>query len=259
MSKRLEGGLLGARPNWAIGNNAGLWTPEQQLARRRVSTWPLGGDPSFASVSLLLSMNGANNSTTFTDRSSNALTVTANGNAKISTAQSKFDGTSAVLDGTGDYLMTPHNAVFSIESTDFALEAWIYRSASNAIHNILNKRIGIPASGWGWRINSNNTLQFFHPGGSSITSTGTVPSGAWVHVAATRSGNTVRQFVGGTLDATTATFSNGTSNTTELRVGVDEAGGDGFNGYIDDLRITKGVARYTSSFTPPDRPFPANL
>lgn len=209
-------------------------------------------DPYLSNVSLLLKMDGANNSTAFTDSSLTPKTVLANGDAKISTAQSKFGGASALLDGTGDYLSLAHNAEFSIESSNFTLEAWIYVSASNVLQNILNKRVNTPTeSGWGWRITAANALQFFHTGGSSLISTSTISSGTWTHVAVTRSGSTVRQFINGILDATTATFSNGVSNTQELRIGIDEGAAGGFNGYIDDLRVTKGVARYTANFIPP--------
>jgi len=252
----LNAGLIGAARTSRRGAAVGLWTPNEQVIYQRQNAWI--GDANFANVSFLLHMDGSNGSTTFTDSSLNALAVTANGNAQISTAQSKFGGASAAFDGTGDYLATAHNSVLSIESGDFTAEAWVYRNASGAIHNIINKRQNSPSPGSGhaWRINANNTLQFFFTGGSSITSTSTVSAGSWVHIAVTRSANTVRQFINGTLDATTATFSNGTSNTQEVRIGIDEVGGDGFNGYIDDLRITKGVARYTANFTPPSAPFP---
>ena len=250
----LNGGLVGAARTSRRGAAVGMWTVNEQVIYQRQNTWI--GDASFANVSLLLHMDGSNGSTTFVDSSINALPITANGNAQISTAESKFGGASALFDGTGDYLSTAHNAALSIESGDFTVESWIYRAVSGSLHNVINKRNTSGASsGFGWRFNASNTLQLFFVGGSTITSTSTISSGAWTHIAVTRSGNTVRQFINGTIDATTVTFSNGTSNTQELRVGIDEIGGDGFNGYIDDLRLTKGVARYTASFTAPIAPF----
>lgn len=249
-----NGGLVGAARTSRRGAAVGMWTANEQVIYRRQNIWI--GDASFTNVSLLLHMDGSNGSTTFTDNSLNALTVTANGNAQISTAQSKFGGSSGLFDGTGDYLSIAHNAALSIESGDFTIESWVYRAASGLLHNVVNKRIATPASGHGWRVNADNTLQLFFTGGSSITSTSTVPSGVWTHIAVTRSGNTVRQFINGTIDATTATFSDGTSNTQQFRVGIDQDAVAGFNGYIDDLRITKGAARYTASFTPPVNPFP---
>jgi hypothetical protein len=243
-----NGGLIGKRRK-QDPTTSGLWFPNERAVIA-------GSDSYWNNVSLLLHMDGSNGSTTFTDSSNNALTVTANGNAQISTAQSKFGGASGLFDGTGDYLSTAHNAALSIESGDFTVESWIYRAVSGSVHSVINKRLDTPSStGYAWRVNANNTLQFFFTGGSSITSTATVSSGAWTYIAATRSGNTVRQFIDGTIDATTATFSNGTSNTQEFRVGVDNLAGNGFNGYIDDFRITKGVARYTASFTAPTTPF----
>jgi hypothetical protein len=249
-----NGGLIGAARTSRRGAAVGLWTPNEQVIYRRQNAWI--GDANFDSVSLLLHMDGSNGSATFTDSSKNALVVTANGNAQISTTQSRFGGASGLFDGTGDYLSTPDTAAIRLESGDFSIEGWIYRNTSGALHNIANKRVNTPVSGYVWRVNANNTLQFFFTGGSTVTSTATVSFGQWTHVAVTRQGNTVRQFIDGVLDATTATFANGTTNATELRIGVDETAIDGFNGYIDDLRITKGVARYTANFTPPSAPFP---
>jgi len=222
-----------------------------------IPTNPIPTDANYSSVSLLLHMNGTNGSTTFTDNSANVFTVTPNGNTQISTAQSKFGGASGLFDGTGDYLAVAHNSVLSLESGNFTIEAWIYRNTSGAIQNIVNKRVSAPASGYVWRINANNTLQFFFTGGSSVTSTATIGTGAWTHIAVTRDANTVRQFINGAVAAPAATFSNGTANTQELRISADELTSDAFDGYIDDLRITKGVSRYPNfSFTAPVYPYP---
>jgi hypothetical protein len=94
-------------------------------------------------------------------------------------------------------------------------------------------------------------LQFYYTGGSSVTSTGTIPATTWTHIAVTKSGNTVRLFINGVIDGSNAAFGTGTVNTQALRIGVDNTNAAGFfNGYIDDLRITRGFARYTANFTP---------
>lgn len=214
------------------------------------------GDSSFANVSLLLHMNGANGSTSFADSSQTPKTVTAFGNAQISTAQSKFGAASGLFDGSGDYLSSPHSADFSIQNTNFTIECWVRRSASGVLHYLLSKRpSSATLNGWEWRINATNALQFFHTGGSSLISSGTVPSGQWVHLATVRNGATVTHYIDGVASGS-ATFTNGTENTADtLKVGVDSTLAGGFNGYIDDLRITKGVARYTANFTPPAAEF----
>jgi hypothetical protein len=85
-------------------------------------------------------------------------------------------------------------------------------------------------------------------------------AGTWYHVAVTRSGNTFKLFRNGVQNGSTVTNSNScpaTASTGALYVGSDVGGGFGnWNGYIDDLRITKGYARYTTNFTPPTQAFP---
>jgi len=81
-------------------------------------------DEHYNSVSLLLNANGADNSTVFTDTSPTPKTVTAVGNAKISTSQSKFGGSSMYFDGTGDYLTSPSSTDFDLGGT-YTVEFWV--------------------------------------------------------------------------------------------------------------------------------------
>jgi len=84
------------------------------------------GDANFADVSLLLHGDGTSGSTTFTDSSSNAVVVTANGNAQIDTAIKKFGTGSIQFDGTGDYLTTSTNSAFGYGAGDFTIEFFLY-------------------------------------------------------------------------------------------------------------------------------------
>src|SRR5690606_34123168 len=88
---------------------------------RRIATGPSSTDPYWSSVSSLLHFNGSNGSTTFTDEK--GVGWTASGDAEISTAQSKFGGSSLSLDGTGDWL-DASNAGFTFGTGDFTIEAW---------------------------------------------------------------------------------------------------------------------------------------
>jgi len=214
--------------------------------------------PYYASVSLLLHCDGANGSTTFTDNSPSPITLTAAGNAAISTAQSKWGGASAVFDGTGDKVTTPYSSAFALESGDFTVEAWVYRSSTGSIHTILGNRPPSAVNGWGFRITAANVLNFYFTGGSVMSGIATISASAWHHVSVARSGNTVRLFVDGNLD-NSATFSNGSASSTELIIGLAADGTEGLSGYIDDMRITKGIARYTGAFTPPAEAFPNML
>jgi hypothetical protein len=211
---------------------------------------PSGSDPDFSSVSLLLHMDGTNGSTVFTDSSSNALAVTALNNAQISTAQSKFGGASGLFDGSGDYLLSAADGT-AIGTGDFTIEGWIrtvdgssYRCIASLVPDSDNNSFYV----------LNNTL-IWYDGGVRCQS-GTFSNNVWYHVAVTRSSGTVRVFLDGTVSgATFSSTANIGNNTT--RIGTRGAAtGEWFHGYIDELRITKGIARYTASFTPPTASFP---
>ena len=196
------------------------------------------------------------------------------GNAQISTAQTKFGGGSMSFDGNGDYLMAPQYLNFNFGTSDFTIEGWIYINSLPI--NDYSQIVCFGTSGNTQRwilfidtrtsqsapylrflsLNSSNSVVIDVPGaGSSGWSAGT-----WYHVAVTRSGNTFKLFRNGVQNGSTVTNAGScpaTTSTGALYVGAEVGGGIAYwNGYIDDLRITKGYARYTSNFTPPTRAFP---
>jgi len=217
-------------------------------------------DPDLASVSLLLHMDGTNGSTTFTDSSSNAISVTANGNAQISTAQSKFGGASGLFDGSGDYALTASNSALGLGTGDFTIELWArFDSAVDGFGRIV--QCGNIGTGGDWQLirwstTSPAEIVFDVENSTYRLSSGssTVPVNTWAHIAVTRAGSTVRMFIDGTQVASGGIPANLTKSV--VAVGASDGGANSHSGYIDDLRITKGVARYTSAFTPPSAPFP---
>jgi hypothetical protein len=92
-------------------------------------------DPYFSNVSLLLHGDGTNGSTTIVDSSASPKTLTAFGNAQISTAQSKFGGSSIAFDGTGDYLSISSSNDLTLGTSDFTLETWARLATVSAQHN----------------------------------------------------------------------------------------------------------------------------
>jgi hypothetical protein len=221
-------------------------------------------------VSLLLHGDGTNGSTTIIDSSPTPKTITANGNAQISTAQSKFGGASIAFDGTGDYLTAANNASLNFDSGDFTVECWLYLAGLQTA-NTDGQRVGtivsyginnITNSGYAFYIQTTaNQLAFVRPGtGTAATASFTFGLSTWYHVAYTRSGSTNRLFVDGqSLTLTTNTFTPASSSSGTLRIGSERFYGGynhDLNGYIDDFRITKGIARYTANFTPPTAAFP---
>ena len=212
-----------------------------------------GTDANWSNVELLLLGNGTNGSTTFTDSSSNALTVTGYGNAQISTTQSKYGGASIYFDGNGDYL-TVTDSVVALGTGQFTIEFWMY--AQSTATNEAMMACGNPSTSNSWQISGGSTLTV-SLGTSSVAST-TFPSlNTWHHVAVTRdSSNTVRLFLNGTsVGSATNTADLTASN---LKIGANRAISEYFDGYLDDIRITKGVARYTADFTAPTAELPVN-
>jgi hypothetical protein len=212
-------------------------------------------DPYANSVVLQMSMDGDNGSTNFIDGTGK--TVTTYGNAQISTAQSKYYGSSGYFDGNGDYLTLPDLTDFEFTSGDFTIEGYIY---CNGFYYFLGKR-GVSNSGWmitasadsvGWNQWTSGNVY------NNTASTNNFVVNAWNHFAVVRIGDSVVVYVNG-IGGTPLVTANRPGSTTELlTIGRERAGSttNQFQGYIQDLRITKGVARYTADFTPPTQPNP---
>jgi hypothetical protein len=210
-------------------------------------------DPNFANVSLLLHMDGSNGSTTFTDSSSNAFTVTPFGNAQISTTDPKFGTGALTLDGSGDYLTLAVNSAFQFGTGDFTVECWVF--PNNASANAGLFQIGTGDAAGSLSVNTFNEqwrVTDVGIGGANMTS---VTAGAWQHLAVTRSGTSVRMFINGVQAGSTLTWSTNFSQN-QLNIGFYFSTSFAIDARIDDFRITKGIARYTANFTPPIAPFP---
>ena len=208
----------------------------------------INGDPNFSSVAALLHFNGVNGSTTFTDDGPDGLSMAASGSVSISTAQSKFGGASGLFPG-GSHLTFP--ATIPFDSDPFTVEAWVYPTSLPGESNIYSARRN--GSGITFRLRSTGALDFFYSSGvSAFQTTAQVSLNTWTHVAVTRdSNNLFTLWIDGVSSATnTITASMGTGNTPVIGKSAD-FNGEYFNGYIDDLRITAGVCRYTANFTAP--------
>ena len=220
---------------------------------------PVPVDPNISQVSLLLHGNGTNGSTTITDSSPSPKTVTAFGNAQISTAQSKFGGSSIAFDGTTDYLTVPNSVTMQMGTGDFTIESWVYFNTLTSYQTLFDKGVVSTGALLLQTDLNNGRMIVWVQGVASITESSNGSTGAWTHYALSRSSGTLRLFRNGSQ---TGSVANSTNFNSSAAVGIGaygsgvEVGLYGLNGYIDDLRITKGVARYTSNFTPPTAPFP---
>jgi hypothetical protein len=180
------------------------------------------------------------------------------GNAQISTAQSKFGGSSISFDGTGDLLRYRNTAsVATFGTGDFTIETWVRFNSVTGTQVITDFRDGVSTALPTLYV-VGTQLRYYANGADQITG-GTLAVNTWYHIALARSGTSTRLFLDGVQIGSTYTDSTNYAATANVYI-ADWYSFATFtyplNGYIDDLRITKGVARYTANFTPPAAAFP---
>lgn len=216
-------------------------------------------DANFADVVLLMHMDGSNDGATFTDVTGK--TVTRVG-AVTKTGVKQFGTASAYFDGTDDYLTLADNDALDFGTGDFTVECWVYANKSsqtNSFPRLLAKGNFGTTGGWNLvYIKSTGEIYFdiYTPTAVGFL-VGTLTDDVWTHVAACRSGSTVYTWLNGSAGASSSNSTNLT-NASALAIGAEPAATGDFLGYIDDVRLTKGVARYTSTFTAPSAAFPDN-
>lgn len=209
---------------------------------------------------LLLHFDGANNSTTVDDSSVyGPRSAVAVGNAKLSTAQSKFGTASLTLDGSGDWVqVAPASgalpADFQLAGKDFTIEAFVYQTSSAAAVIYTTRNDGVGTSGLNIQLKADGNLRVI-VNSSTYDGTGaTVALNTWTHVAVVVRGLTMWMFVGGVLVATNTISALTDPSGYGVRIGASNDGGGAFTGYIDELRFST-VAVYTKAFTPPASAF----
>jgi hypothetical protein len=244
-----------------------LYTPGKLVLKKDSVAADPNTDPNFASVSLLLYGNGINGSTVITDNSPSPKTVTAVGNAQISTAQSKFGGASIAFDGNNDWLSVS-NAALALGSGDFTVECFVRwagdtNAGDTASSNLIDFRTAEPSGQFYIYIRPSNAspaqdYRLYVSGADRIISTAIATQNVWRHLAVVRSAGTHTMYVDGVSQGTWVDSIDYTSTTAVIGGRFAALSGDqrSLNGFIDDLRITKGVARYTANFTPPTASFP---
>ena len=202
----------------------------------------------------LLHMDGGNNTTVFTDETGKIWTP--GGSAVISTAHSKFNGASAYFPGgNGDWISTPDHADWDFTTSDGTINFWMYPQSSSDYPGVLGQcdynsdwsmylyrsegRIAMGRSG----------INDFH------SNTNVVTWDDWQYVTITREQSTgyIRIYIGLT-EVASSTLAVWTNSTNPFKVGWHRSG-DGtiypFKGYIDELRISKGIIRPVAIPTAP--------
>lgn len=245
------------------------WTAETESAGKfgvstaepKAGTYSYAWKPDIGSDSLtktLLLFNGDNDSTTITDECGRAWT--RYGDTKLKTAVKKFGSASCYFDGAGDHLRAADSDDWNTGSGNYTIEFWIYRPSDSYVFDICCQGNALEDSATQHYLHYDNMIHYHAYRASTYTQIemssplDMLPSETWVHVAIVRNGSSFKMYVGGAERASatsTSTLSNATGYFYIGRTG--DAYTDYFKGYLDDFRFSKGIARYTSNFTPPVR------
>jgi hypothetical protein len=206
-------------------------------------------------------MNGADASTTFTDTASGGThTWTAYGGAQIDTAQSKFGGASGLFTSSG-YISTPDSADWYFGTGDFTIDFWLRLSSlpggSDFAHmwsqyindnNFIHLAYGWNPKSWYFRYRLNGVYQI------NMVIADTLSINTWYHIALVRTGNTFKLFRNGIQVGSNYSSSNALGDLASgVQIGRFRPTAPQYylNGWLDEFRISKGIARWTSNFTPP--------
>ena len=212
---------------------------------------PFGGTNTAAANATIL-LNYTNAGIYDASTKNTLLTV---GNTSVSTAQVKFSPTTIAFDGPGDYLpTTPVTVVNAINNASCTLEMWVYSSnSSGALKCLIDTRSAQGTNtGYGVYQTGNNVV--IYGNGVKGNAANSLVGNTWTHLAVTRSGSNNFVFLSGTLFNT---FSYGNTLTSgNVTIGSDVAASNAFTGFIEEVRITNGIARYTNNFSVPTTSFP---
>jgi hypothetical protein len=247
-SVTITGMTNGTAVQFRVAGINGIGTGAYSTASAAVT--PTAGDLLFSSVSLLLPFDGTGN--TFVDSSATPKTMTAVGNATQSATQSKFGGKSLALDGASATRIAS-NASFGFGTGDFTVEFFLYYTGGNGYVFFFMTNDGTgPYIGYGLQ-NGTRRPWVWNDGDVLNTSTN-ITNNVWQHHAVVRSGGVLTIYLDGVATGST-TFTTDMGSSRPFGIGDNGVGSQFTNGFIDELRVTKGVARYTTNFTPPTEAF----
>ena len=233
----------------------GILTQRRQLSQQ--------ADPYAAFVRLLLHCDGANGGVSTADSSRSPKAVVFDGDTSISTTQSRFGGSSLAFTGSNNAVRIGSQGDFNFGTEDFTIEAWVYpQTGGSGLRTVYSKS----ATGTGPVLIAHNGTNYVY----YVSSTGTswdIASAAiigprtlnqWDHIAVVRNGSAFTSYLNGVAGATATSSASLTANAEVVRIGSNFAGAavEPWTGYIDEIRVTRGVARYVTNFSPPQFPFP---
>ena len=212
------------------------------------------GDDQFTKVTALFNFDGSDGDTTTSglDASNKNLTLSYSSGDQLSNTQKKFGATSLYV---ADNVTVSSSDGFNFGTGDFTIEGWYYLTQFN--NQFLYDQWASSSTGAGnnqiyVKSNEGGAIRVYYDGSGKFTTTGGFSLNTWTHLAVVRYSNTIKVYFNGTADGTTQSYSGQYGKTGDLYIGDQHAGGGGApQMYVDDFRVTKGLARYTSNFTAP--------
>lgn len=247
-----------------VARYGGNFTPPDSIIPNIPS--PVLDDPFFSSVTFLSGFEGANGATSATDDSPVGNTIVFGAGAIINTTPAKIGVSSLNVNGTSLGLVSSANndAAFDLTQEEyFTLEFWIYPTAIGPTdRSIMSYLQDGAAAGWGLELRSDGRISFGFAGVGGLVSTNPVPINTWTNVVITRHGTGLdgltRIGINGTGGGTSVAIPTGTAPNATASFKIGSFGTEHFEGFVDEVRITKGVVRYGAGvFTPlPTIPFP---
>ena len=212
------------------------------------------GDDQFTKVTALFNFDGSDGDTTTSglDASNKNLTLSYSSGDQLSNTQKKFGATSLYV---ADNVTVSSSDGFNFGTGDFTIEGWYYLTQFN--NQFLYDQWASSSTGAGnnqiyVKSNEGGAIRVYYDGSGKFTTTGGFSLNTWTHLAVVRYSNTIKVYFNGTADGTTQSYSGQYGKTGTVYIGEQHAGGGGApQMYVDDFRVTKGLARYTSNFTAP--------
>jgi hypothetical protein len=180
---------------------------------------------------------------------------TANGGAATSNTQSEFGGSSLYLNGS-QYISTPMSDDLKFVSNDFTIDFWMYTNKSGASYgtDLFNNTVAGTYTGPALYYVGNTIYGSVSVNGTSwISATNTIIPNTWNHVAFIKNGNNLYIAINGVLGTPTTISGSAVESSQNYAVIGSLLGGSvdfHYTGYIDEFRISKGIARWTSNFDP---------
>jgi hypothetical protein len=264
-------GFWGAGGTAPGGGGSGAWrlveadTTVQPGERVYVRSDTLAGDPQWSLVSALLRGDGEHDSAAIVDEKGATVTVTG---SAVNTTEVKQLGTGSIHIPSGAYLTLAASTKWDFGTGDFCIEGFVrLDGAPGATYPAVISKGNLSALSdevWTLETSAGGDLRFFAFHNSYVTplvqaGAGALSTEEFRHVAVTRSSGTTRLFVDGALiDSSGAAYSVNAGGQLRIGTGWYEPGARVAPGWYDEIRITKGAARYTAAFTPPDAPAPAD-